>query len=273
MESNIYNMTIPMYENKLPEIYENVLVTFIEHKDTHIEAKLLEYDNINAMMVYGDATRRKRVYDWKREVPLNKPTIAQVEQIIDNNYVQVSTLCFIDKKKDPKELALELMKPFNDNKILVNNIKKLCRTIEIDFNDFWKNIIYKIDKQRREDDNNESLFDIFNNNTELVKNILNENYPTLTEKIITELEKQINNKVFKIQSKINIITKKDINNTIKVIDFLKSQNSWLDSIKYDSGSNYIFESSSEVSNENNHNELFNFLKNNSIKYDVEVRRI
>jgi hypothetical protein len=201
------------------------------------------------------------------------PSGGYTEQIIDDNYVQVSTLCFIDKKKDPKELALELMKPFNDNKILVNNIKKLCRTIEIDFNDFWKNIIYKIDKQRREDDNNESLLDIFNNNTELVKNIINENYPTLTEKIIIELEKQINNKVFKIQSKINIITKKDINNTIKLIDFLKSQNSWLDSIKYDSGSNYIFESSSEVSNENNHNELFNFLKNNSIKYDVEVRRI
>jgi hypothetical protein len=199
-------------------------------------------------------------------------TIAQVEQIIDNNYVQVSTLCFIDKKKDPKELALELMKPFNDNKILVNNIKKLCRTIEINFNDFWKNIIYKIDKHRREDDNNESLFDIFNN-IELVKTIINENYPTLTEKIMIELEKQINNKIFKIQSKINIITKKDINNTIKFIDYIKSENDWLYSVKYDSGSNYIFESLSEVSNENNHNELFNFLKNNSNKYDVEVRQI
>jgi hypothetical protein len=155
---------------------------------------------------------------------------------------------------------------------LVNNIKKLCRTIEINFNDFWENIIYKIDKQRRENDNNESLFDVFNN-MEYVKTIINENYPTLTNKIMVELEKQINNKTFKIQSKINIITKKDINNTIKFIDYIKSENDWLYSVKYDSGSNYIFESLSEVSNENNHNELLNFLKNNSNKYDVEVRQI
>lgn len=69
MEPNIYNMTIPIYENKLPEIYENVLVTFIEHKDTHIEAKLLEYENINAMMVYGDATRKKKYMTGKEKSP------------------------------------------------------------------------------------------------------------------------------------------------------------------------------------------------------------
>lgn len=271
MESNIYNMTIPIYKNKLPEIFENVLVTFIEHKDTHIEAKLLEYDNINAMMVYGDATRKKKVYDWKREVPLNKPSIAQVEQIIDNNYVQVSTLRFIDKKKEPKELALELMKPFNDNKVLVNIIKKLCKTLDIDFNNFWKDVIYKIDKQRREDDNNQSLLDTFSD-TELIKSIISGVYSNY-DKIMDELGKLLCNKIFKIQTKINLITKQDVHNTITFLNFIKLDNKWIDSIKYDTGSNYIIESSSEFSNQDNHDNLIEVINNHCAEYNVTARLV
>jgi hypothetical protein len=267
MEPNIYNMTIPIYENKLPEIYENVLVTFIEHKDTHIEAKLLEYENINAMMVYGDATRKKKVYDWKREVPLNKPTIAQVEQIIDSNYVQVSTLCFIDKKKDPKELALELMKPFNDNKVLINIIKKLCKVFDVDFNNFWKEVVYKIDKQRREEDCNQSLLDTFNNIESIKSSEIYSNY----KEMIVELEKQLNNKIFKIQTKVNLITNYDVNNTIKLLDFIKLNNTWIDSIKYESGSNYVIESSSEFSNQDNHNDLIELINSHCSEYNVNAK--
>ena len=271
MEPNIYNMTIPIYENRLPEIYENVLVTFIEHKDTHIEAKLLEYDNINAMMVYGDATRKKKVYDWKREVPLNKPSIAQVEQIIDNNYVQVSTLRFIDKKKDPKKLAVELMKPFNDNKVLVNIIKKLCKTLDIDFNNFWKNVIYQIDKQRREDDNNQSLLDTLSD-MEVIKNIISSVYSNY-EEIMAELGKLLNNKIFKIQTKINLITKQDVHNTITFLNFIILDNKWIDTIKYDTGSNYIIESSSELSNQDNHDNLIEVINNRCTEYNVNARLV
>jgi hypothetical protein len=268
---NIYNMTIPIYENKIPKVYENVLVIFTEHKETHIEARLLEYENINGMMVYGDATRKKKVYDWKKEVPLNKPTIAQIEQIINNKYVQISTLCFIDKKKDPKELATELMQPFNDNKILVNIMKKLCKNLDIDFNNFWINIMYKIDNERKKENYYESLLNIFNNDIELVKSVVNDEL--LYDKIMSELNKLMNNKITKLQTKINLVTKKDINNTIKLIDFIKLKNEWLDSIKYESGSNYIFESSSEISTENNHTELIELIKNHGTEYNVEVKII
>ena len=104
-------MDISIYKNKLPIVDENVLVIFTEYKDTHIEAELVEYDSIEGMMIYEDATRKRKVYDWKKEVPLNKVIVAKVEEIFSNTYVKLSTGYF-DQKLDPAELRKELMKPF-----------------------------------------------------------------------------------------------------------------------------------------------------------------
>jgi len=258
------SLNISFYENKLPEQFENVLVVFTKHNNTHIEASLLEYENINGMMTYEDSTRRKKVYDWKKEVPLNKPTIARIEKIIDNNYVQLSTLNFIDKKKDPIELHKELMKSFNDNKVLINIVKKICRQFNIDINKFWSNIIYKIDNIRREEDINESLLETVNNNLEIIKEIYNEN-------IYNEFNKLINYKNYKLQTKFSLITKLDIDNTINLLKLVESKNNWLYSIKYDSASNYLLESSNDTSTETNHEELIEMIKNhcNNIDFKLE----
>lgn len=257
-------MNISFYENKIPEQFENVLVVFTKHTNTHIEASLLEYEGINGMMIYEDSTRRKKVYDWKKEVPLNKPTIARVEKMIDDNYVQLSTLNFIDKKRDPIELAKELMKPFNDNKVLTNIAKKICRQFNIDINDFWSNIIYKIDSLRREDDINESLLETVSNNLEIIREKYNDD-------IYNEINKLINYKNYKLQTKFSLITKLDINNTIELLKLVEINNNWLHTIKYDSASSYILESSSDSSNETNHEEFIEMIKTycNDINFKLE----
>jgi len=258
---NIYNMNIPFYENTIPDLNEDVLVIFREHKDTHIEAQLLEYNNINGMMIYEDATRRKKVYDWKKEIPLNKPTIARVDKIINSNYVQLSVLGFIDKKKDPEDLAKELMKPFNDNKILVNIIKKLTKKFNIEFNQFWTDIVYKIDKIRKDEELDESLLETFNNNLNIVK----EKYD---QEIINELNKLINYKIYKLLSRFSLITKLNIQDTTNLLDVIESKNQWLHTIKYDTGSFYILESSSETSTEQNHQDLITMLENHISEYNI-----
>jgi len=108
-------MDIPIYENKLPLIDENVLVIFTEYKDTHIEAELVEYNLIKGMMIYEDATRKKKVYDWKKEVPLQKLMIAKVEEIFSDTYVKLSIRYFDELKKI-------LMKPFVENKVILTTI-------------------------------------------------------------------------------------------------------------------------------------------------------
>jgi len=268
MNTNIYNMTIPIYENRIPKLFENVLVIFTEHKTTHIEGSLLEYDGINGMMVYEDATRKKKVYDWKKEIPLNKPTIARIEKIFDDNYVQLSTLYFINKKKDPEELSKELMKPFTDNKILVNIIKKLCRTFNIDFNDFWITIIYKMNNQRIENESQESLLDFLIANIETINNDIKDKYD---EKVIKELDKLLNYKVFKLQTKFSLITMKDINNTIKLLNCIENNIDWIHTIKYDTASSYLLESSSDTTNINNHETIMDILETTSNDYNVNFR--
>jgi len=254
-------MNIPFYKNTIPNINENVLVIFTEHKDTHIEAELLEYNNINGMMIYEDASRKKKVYDWKKEVPLNKPTIARVDKIINNEYVQLSVLEFINKKKNADELAKELMKPFTDNKILVNIIKKLTNKFDIEFNQFWTDIIYKIDKIRKDDDLDETLLETFNNNINIIKEKYNEQF-------IIELDKLLNYKNYKLLTRFSLITRLDIQNTINLLDFIESKNKWSYTIKYDTGSFYILESSSETSTEQNHQDLITMLENHISEYNI-----
>jgi translation initiation factor 2 alpha subunit (eIF-2alpha) len=254
-------MDIPIYRNKLPLVDENVQVVFTEFKDTHIEARLLDYNNINGMMIYEDATRRKKVYDWKKEIPLNKPTIARVDKIINSNYVQLSVLGFIDKKKDPEDLAKELMKPFNDNKILVNIIKKLTKKFNIEFNEFWTDIVYKIDKIRKDEELDESLLETFNNNLNIVKEKYNEQF-------ITELDKLLNYKIYKLVSRFSLITKLNIQNTMNLLNNIEDKNKWLHTIKYDTGSFYILESSSETSSEQNHQDLINMIETSVSEYNI-----
>ena len=82
-------MNIPFYENKIPSVNENVLVIFTEYKSTHIEANLVEYKMLSGMMTYEDATRKKKVYDWKKEIPLNKLIVAKVEEILKQIYLNI----------------------------------------------------------------------------------------------------------------------------------------------------------------------------------------
>jgi translation initiation factor 2 alpha subunit (eIF-2alpha) len=266
-------MDIPIYKNKLPEIDENVLVIFTEYKDTHIEAELVEYCSLKGMMIYEDATRKKKVYDWKKEVPLNKVIVAKVEEIFSDTYVKLSTGYF-DQKLDSTELRKKLMKPFSDNKVLTITIKKICKNNNLDFNAFWSNIIYKINDIKRSDELNDSLLDYISDNKELFNNIIKENYLENYEKIIDEYEKQISNKIFKIQSKFSLITKHSIENSKELLKLSCDNNKdWSFTLKYETTPTFILESSSENSTQENHESFLTFLEENSKIFNVNYVKI
>ena len=262
-------MDIPIYENKLPVINENVLVIFTEYKDTHIEAELVEYSTLKGMMIYEDATRKKKVYDWRKEVPLNKTMVAKIEEVFSDTYVKLSTGYF-DQKLDPTELRKELVKPFSDNKVLITTIKKICRNNNLDFNDFWSKVIYKIINEKRNYDLNSSLLDYISENEELLVNIVKENYPENYEKIIDEYQKLMLNKIYKIQSKFSLITKKSIENTKELLKLACDNNKdWSFTLKLETTPNFILESSSENSTQENHDGFLQFLEDNCKLFNVD----
>ena len=262
-------MDIPIYKNKLPDINENVLVIFTEYKDTHIEAELVEYNLIKGMMIYEDATKKKKIYDWRKEVPLKKTIVAKVEEIFSDNYIKLSLRYF-----DQNELKKELMKPFLDNKILITIIKKICRNNNLDFNTFWTNVIYKINDEKKNDDLNTSILDYISENKELFNNIIKEFFLENYEKIINDYDKQILNKIHKIQSKFSLITKHSIENIKELLQLTCNNNkNWEFTLKYETTPNFLLESSSENSSQDNHESFLKFLEENSKIFNVNYVKI
>ena len=262
-------MDIPIYKNKLPDINENVLVIFTEYKDTHIEAELVEYNLIKGMMIYEDATKKKKIYDWRKEVPLKKTIVAKVEEIFSDNYIKLSLRYF-----DQNELKKELMKPFLDNKILITIIKKICRNNNLDFNTFWTNVIYKINDEKKNDELNTSILDYISENKELFNNIIKEYFLEHYEKIINDYDKQILNKIHKIQSKFSLITKHSIENIKELLQLTCNNNKdWEFTLKYETTPNFLLESSSENSSQDNHESFLKFLEENSKIFNVNYVKI
>ncbi len=258
-------MIIPIYVNKLPILFEHVLVKFTEHTETHIKAELVDY-NCEGIMLHDDATRKKRVYNWRKTVPLNKQTVARVEEILGNDCVKLS-IAYFDNKKEPEELFKELIKPFQENNALINVIKKLSNICNIDFNSFWSNIIYEVDKLRQ-DDINLSLLETLKNNITNINDLIIEKYPEKHSEIIDTLNKLINHKNYKIQTKFSIINNKDINNTKQLLKKVVDENVWDYTLKYLNAPFYVLESSSENTNEDNHNQFINLLNQNNENNDL-----
>lgn len=269
-------MDVQIYENKKPIINENVLVIFTEYKETHIEAELLEYCNeelpLNGIMIYEDATRKKKVYDWKKIVPLKKPMVAKIEEVFPDNYVKLSIIYF-NQNLDPIELNKTLMKPFLDNKIIITMIKKICRNCNLNFNEFWPNVMYKIIKEKRIDNLNDSLLDYILDNKSLFEDIIKENYPENSDNIISECEKQILNKIYKIQSKFSLIAKKSIEDTKELLRLTCENNNWNYSLKYETTPYFILESSSENSTQENHDNFLQYLEDNSKLFNINYLKI
>ena len=266
-------MDIPIYENKLPIIDENVLVVFTEYKNTHIEAELIEYNLINGMMIYEDATRKKKVYDWKKEIPLNTVMVAKVEEIFSDNYVKLSTAYF-DNKMEPIELKKQLMKPFSDNKIIIIIIKKLCKNNNLNFNEFWEKVIYKIINIKRNDDINSSLLDFITCNEYLLLDTIKENYLENYELIIDDYKKNMLNKNYKIQSKFSLIAQDTIEDSKELLKFTCENNKEFNfTLKYEATPIFLLESSSESSTQENHDMFLQFIEDNAKKYNVNYAKI
>jgi hypothetical protein len=253
-----------IYCNKLPQQYDNVLVKFTSRSETHIEGELLEYD-LKCIMSYNDATKKKKIYSWNKIVPLYRTLVARVDEVFnDSLYVQVSIAYFTKSETNTNnedEIQKQLMKPFNENKALVSFIRDSCHKLNIDFIEFWTNIIHPLDKSRRESKLVCSLLEYYINNFELVEELVKD------ETILKQLKKILQDKTYKIVSKIGIISINGINNTMNIIKTVTEKHKWAFTFKYESKSYYILESHSSTSTINDHNTFIEDLQNEIKKYD------
>lgn len=239
-----------IYYNNKPEINETVLIKFTDRNESHIVGELVEY-NLRAMMSYNDATKKKKIYSWNKIVPLEKLMIAKVEYIYDDGSVQVST-AYNDKKTDIKVQ----LKPFTENKILISIIKKLCYNFKLNFEKFWVNIIYPLDKLRKEE-NLLSLFVFFKDNLIIVEELMNTNTFLNVDLILNYLKETLNTISPKITSKIGLISMSGIEKTKYIINQVISNNKENYNVKYDSAPYFIVESLSHETAVSDHEKIIN----------------
>jgi hypothetical protein len=235
-----------IYHNSIPELNELVLIKFNKKHETHFEGELTEY-NFTAIMSYNDATKKKKVYNWNKIVPLNKIILGKIENIIEeSNIVQVS-IAYNDKE--------ELVN-ITDNKLLVSLIKKICYLNKLDFIEFWENIIHPIDKLRKEQNIN-NLYKYFKDNLDLSIKLINDKYNNVD--VINSINDNLKETTHKIKSKIGLISINGLKNTLNVISEVTKNQEWDYQFKYDTTPYYILESSSTSSSIENHETFINSL--------------
>jgi len=229
------------YSTNKPEINENVLVHFIEKKDSYFTAKLKEYTLYDGILNFQNATKKKKIKSWNNIVLLNKNMVAKVEDIDEVKKIVKLSLIYLKNEN--------LLTTFNENNILEKFIKSFCLVNKYNFNDIWIKIIHKIDIEKRANNSELSLWNYFiknkvkseSINEELLNEIVNYyliKYDKTNQKIISK---------FGIISNIGIdIIKLIFNSIITDVDSILSNIEFI--LKYESTPNYIFETINNFNN-------------------------
>ena len=267
-----------------PVVGELVLVQFIERTDSFFDAKLLEYP-YRGMMSYQDATKKRKIYNWTKVVPLNKDMVARVNEVDEQaKVVQISITRLDEEFKEsllPTDIQEKLMIPFNENKLLDHFINSVSVVNQIDKNNLWTKLIYYIDSQRRNynDENDEelNLWKYFSTNFQMIDTWCEtiSISSTLCESIKTIYSKRFDSK-FKYISKIGIISTNGINIVKEILNKILSTLQYKYSLKYEGTPYYLFETNSDDSTLKDHEYFVEELKKNSdifIKVDYLAKEI
>lgn len=261
------------YSVDSPVVGEIVLVHFIERTDSFFDAKLLEYP-YRGMMSYQDATKKRKIYNWNKIVPLNKDMVARVDEVDQKSKIVQISIAHLDEEFKESltliQIQDKLMVPFNENKLLDNFIKSICLVNNVNKDELWINLIHYIDSQRNiyndENDDKLSLWKYFTENIHMlndwcnITNISNDICESIKNTYLKRFELKI-----KYTSKIGIISPNGINETKEILTKILNDLDYSYSLKYDGTPYYLFESFI-----NKHDEFICELKkNNSLFIKVE----
>jgi translation initiation factor 2 alpha subunit (eIF-2alpha) len=272
-------MNCQYYTNEFPDIDELVLVEFIDRNDSFFNAHLVEY-NLRGMLTYQNATKKRKVSSWNKLVPLNKKMVAKVEEV--DTYakiVQISLAYLPDLFQEDltnEQVQEKLMNNFMENKNLELLIKLFCKAKDLDINNFWTTFVHYIDELRREynqdNDENISIWKYFIDNIKDLEVWMNdcEYEKEFADELLELYSKKIDNKTFKYTTKIGIISLGGIEQTKSMLKNVLSNINYNYQFRYDTTPYYLFETMSEDSTIENHQEFINMLENESKKYEPKI---
>jgi len=251
-------LTIPFYDVLKPSNDEVVLVTFTEHKKDYIDGKLQEYP-CSLFLNYSDATKKRNVSSWQKIVPLNKPMIAKVD---DANYAEDIVRVSLSYIYDSEE-SKQMYDTFSKNSLLISFFKKLSHFSGVDINVLWKDIMYKVDANRRDEyepDDMPTLYNYCDEERDFVQSVFEETgHSDVLAKFFEELDNRKKEKPQKIVSQIEIISNGGVQNTKALIEKALKTIEFEHTMKYSTAPTFLFESKSVDSSDEDHKKLVEFL--------------
>lgn len=262
-------LTKPFYNATKPDKDEIVLVIFTKEEDSYFEGKLVEYQG-KVFLRKEDATKKKRVSSWNNIVPLNVEKYAKVYDLdFSSDTIQISL-------KNVDEDLTNIQEHFSKNKRLVSLLVNISFQLNTNIDTLWESVIYKINDERLKlnEENDEitysNILDYIINNIEHLKKFDD-------NRVIVKLEKMLEDKQFKMLSIIGIVSNNGVENTTNLIRNILKEITYEYSLKYsyykkknDSKTFpvYLFETSSEDSNEENHSNFIQNLKDNAVNANI-----
>jgi hypothetical protein len=187
------------YSSNSPDIKSMVNFIFTKHHQNCFECYLPDYD-ISAIMPFQLATQKTSLK--KKHVntlaPLLKPFVGTVEEISDDNTIIIS-MAYIDKNSEDYKAFEETNQK---NKVLLSCVKKYATKNNYNFNQYWENNFYPLDKKREEF----SLFDY------IIDNMNNIHQDGNVDKILLDLIKNITVKNTNPITKFKMVSSNGIQN-------------------------------------------------------------
>jgi translation initiation factor 2 alpha subunit (eIF-2alpha) len=267
---------LQFYSNQDPSVNETVLVKFTAMKDGFFDGVLLEYPGYTIIMTFQDATKKRRVYSWSKIVPLEKNMVATIENVdIKLKTAQVSIAYFEDMEEGTQE---KLMKPFLENKLAINFIKSLCMVHKYEFNMIWTKLIHYIDTLRQEynedidKEDHVTLWKYFCDNIDSLEEYVEE--AELDHDVYTNIKELYDKRTsvapHNITTKVGIVSPGGTGHTKTLLSKVLQTLKFKYTFKYDATPNYILESNSSDSSEDDHKKFIKTLETEAMKCNPKV---
>ncbi len=271
---------IQYYSTINPTVGEYVLAEFTANTE-YFDGILHEYP-YRCMMTYQDATKKKKVVTWNKIVPLNTKMVVRVDDVdVKNNIAQVS-IAYLDEKLGKSvpadQVQSKLLESFSGNIILQGLIKSVCVITTLELPDVWTRFVHHIDVLRRQynQDNEENeeidLWNYFCTNFDQVDTWLGETGfdATFGDTLKRLYQERTRESVFKLTSKIGVISVNGITHTKTLFDTVLSGIPYKFTMRYDTAPYYIFETLSTDSNVEDHKKVIQDLSGEGMKMTNKV---
>ena len=130
-----------MYKNKYPEVDDLVLVQVLNVTEMGAYVSLLEYNNIEGMILTSELSRR-RIKSMNKLIPVNKIEVASVLRVeAEKGYIDLSK-----KRVNPEEIA-QMQEKCKKSKTVHSMIHKLASSLNITAENLYELFVWDLYKK------------------------------------------------------------------------------------------------------------------------------